>query len=422
MASAGMELLSSLIATNDTKIFLSLGLRAELFKPSEQVVYELMDQHIKQYGTVPALSTVLEATEYDETDFPEVPEPPEFYLERVEKRFINDNLKVVLAETKTLLLEQQPEAALQLMTDKVVDLSIRAHPMQIVDFRESLPIIHKEYKAKLAGGDDYGIKMGWDYLDDMSGGLFGGDMFSYVGRPAMGKTFQLLYSGHNAWFKQTKRTLIVSMEMIPLLLLQRLAAMHTSTGLSAIKNSELSTKGYAKFCQELSLVKDHGAPMWIVNGNLSSTVDDIWRLCRQLKPELVLVDGAYLVKTKQNMGKFDRIGYVAEALKSQIATDLSVPVVATYQFNRDVAKKAKKKGHTDEAGLEDIYGSDVIGQVSSVVLALLEDDSIETIKRRRVDILKGRSGEVGHFFTNWDFHKMDFRQWVEPKLEELQFI
>ncbi|WP_432472748.1 hypothetical protein [Amphritea sp. HPY] len=35
------------------------------------------------------------------------------------------------------------------------------------------------------------------------------------------------------------------------------------------------------------------------------------------------------------------------------------------------------------------------------------------MQRRHVEVLKGRSGEIGEFNINWDFHKMSFNQWVD---------
>ena len=48
--------------------------------------------------------------------------------------------------------------------------------------------------------------------------------------------------------------------------------------------------------------------------------------------------------------------------------------------------------------------------VSSVVLALFQEDSIETSKERRIRVLKGREGTIGEFPVRWDFYGMNFDQ------------
>jgi replicative DNA helicase len=104
---------------------------------------------------------------------------------------------------------------------------------------------------------------------------------------------------------------------------------------------------------------------------------------------------------------------------------LKIPVLATYQFNRESAKK--KKG--EQITQDDVYGSDAIAQLSTIMLGLLENTTIEQEKSRTVMILKGRGGETGAFKVNWDFQKMNFDEIVKldpdqgpPESEEMMFL
>jgi replicative DNA helicase len=228
-----------------------------------------------------------------------------------------------------------------------------------------------------------------------------------------GKTFLLLFIMHYIWSKMKRPTLLVSMEMTPLPLIQRVAAMHTHKPLTHIKQAALSTAGYKQMTHGLKLMEDHPVPCWIVDGNLTATVEDIWALCKQLKPGALIIDGAYLLKhPDKRMNKFARIDENAELIKQALATDLGIPTICSYQFNRDAAKKMKaSKG--EDIGLEDIGYSDAIGQLSTIVLGLLEEESIATKMQRKVNILKGRNGEVGGFNINWDFNLMNFQEVME---------
>jgi replicative DNA helicase len=242
----------------------------------------------------------------------------------------------------------------------------------------------------------------------MSGGIGSGDVCSIIGRPAAGKTFLELYVSRHSW-KHGGSPLVVSMEMSNLAISQRLAAMEAKKGLTQLLKGMMTNKGYMTLMDALDGNKDAARPYWLVDGNLTSTVDDIVLLARQLKPSSVLIDGAYLLKHQNNrLTKWDRISENAEMIKQRIAGDLGLPVVCSYQFSREVEKKKKKDG--EKAGLGDIYGSDSIGQLSSLVLGLFEEENIETQKCRKVDILKGRKGETGEFLINWDFIGMDFSE------------
>lgn len=242
-----------------------------------------------------------------------------------------------------------------------------------------------------------------------------------------GKTFLELYSALNLW-KKGHRPLVVSMEMVKLLIAQRLAAIYSHTKLTHILKAAVSEQPFKLMQKILKGAKKKENPMWIVDGNMTTSVQDIIMLCRQLHPTAVYVDGAYLVRsTNGKLSKWDRMSENAEDMKKTIATDLGIPVVASYQFSKDAAKMAKKTskgGEGNTPGLEDIYGSDAIAQLSSVCLGLFDiEGQVETLNQRNVHILKGRNGEAGQFRINWDFgHAMDFSEVVPKDIEQLQWI
>lgn len=222
-------------------------------------------------------------------------------------------------------------------------------------------------------------------------------------------TFLGLNVSHHHWEKGGT-PLFVSMEMNHVAIGQRLAAMNASKPLTQLLRGMLTTKNFSSLMDKLISNKTKERPFWVVDGELAATVDDVVMLCHQLKPSAVFIDAAYLLGHKDaKMSRWDRISDNAEQIKTKIASKLKLPVGVSYQFSREAAKK-KKKGDDDAAGLEDIYGSDAIGQLSSVVLGMFEHESVETLIRRRVDVLKGRNGETGKFIINWDFHKMDFSE------------
>lgn len=162
-------------------------------------------------------------------------------------------------------------------------------------------------------------------------------------------------------------------------------------------------KDYKKqLSDDLLKLQEAESSFYILDTNIAGKVADIKLICSQLKPDAVFVDGAYLLIADSRYGKYEKVGEVCRELK-RLATDCNIPVIASWQLNRE-SKKAKS------LGIEHIAGSDEIGQLSSVVLGLLEEDSIATAKRKMIDILKGRSGEKGIFYTNWCFKTMSFSE------------
>ena len=123
----------------------------------------------------------------------------------------------------------------------------------------------------------------------------------------------------------------------------------------------------------------------------------------------------------KRMSKWDKQAENARALKQRVATDLGIPVVASYQLGKGAAKE-KKKGKGQPDGMEDVHGSDEMAQLSTVMLGLFDDENdIEAKKKRRVKILKGRNGETGGFDINWDFSaNMNFTEYLPEDPSTMQ--
>lgn len=708
MSSIGLKLLSSVVGTGSIQEFIGLGLEEHLFRGSEVEVFQFINKHVMSFGVIPSVDTVLEKV--GGHALVDASEPPEFYLVEAEKRYIQSALKKMITDTQECLVKQDPDAAFDMALNIISELHLQKHKRHIIDFRDAADVIKAEYIKQKQMDESYITKMGWPSLDNMVGGLRGGDMLSIVGRPAClsgetriyisrkskgsgrwyslaqvyqgmsgcsithkrgwssgkpwdlsiatktqslmddnltglntieevlktgvkttytvvtssghscrytldhmlltpngytplgelsvgsevicahkkskkpkskspyrkeictklpfspyptkvingsvyhrvleqravfdaslngvslnafleglrsnpshgyvfsksglhvhhadhdsshnsegnlvlisnsdhgklhskesntrrhfglnevapekivsitlfgeeetydlvmadpynnfiaggivthnsGKTFLGLYSAEQTWM-HGGTPLFLSMEMPNIQIAQRVATMNAHKPLTQLLKGMMSSSSWKAFQTSLHALKKKEKPFWLIDGNLATSVDGLVSMARQLKPSAVYVDGAYLLThPDRRISRFEKITENAEALKKRVATELDLPVIASYQFSREAEKKKKSNSkHKEEVGLEDIYGSDAIGQLSSVVLGLFEEESIETLIRRRVEVLKGRHGETGSFLINWDFINMDFseipsKKGADGKLHEdtadLQFL
>ena len=142
-----------------------------------------------------------------------------------------------------------------------------------------------------------------------------------------------------------------------------------------LKNAALTTGQSTKAKKAMKALKGFKAPFWVVDGNFTATVEDIFVLARQLKPDGIWIDGAYLLKHPKERDRFKRVAENADMIKQNLS-DIC-PVVCSWQFAKSAVKKNFKKG--EKPGLEDIGYSDAIAQVSSLVMATLEEDRAKPI-------------------------------------------
>lgn len=413
-------LLASLVdSATGLSDFIRLGLSPELFKgPEETAMWGMTHAYVVKYGQMPSRARYAE----EKLDLPLIhPDPVEWYADQLRSRHTHQLLKQTILDVQLHLNADSPKMGLEAMTSAVLHLTRTTFKRKLVDFStEGAELILSAMKAKKLQGENYGIRTGWPTLDGMVDGVLGGDVLTIVGRPGQGKTYAMLYTAEHAWDKQNKNIMFVTMEMKPLPIAQRLAAVNTKKPITQLKKAELSTAAEKDLFKKLNSYQDHGR-FWIVDGGLTATAQDIILLARQLKPDVVYIDGAYLVKGDDpRQQRWDRTTAVLERIKGDLAESLDIPVSISFQFNRQGGKK--------DAGLEHIAYADAVGQLSSVVLGLgLSDneDSVEAINKRRVEILKGRSGEMGGFDIHWRFDQgpnfMDFTEVKAIEKEDLTY-
>jgi len=418
----GKQLLASLIDSKDgLQQFVGMGLEKQWFRTGEEEIYDYMVDHVTQYGTFPTRDTILKHT--SELLPPITSEPPAYYLDQTKQRYVHTTIRKGLVDVEPLLVMKKPYEALEILNAMVLDLVLQKHGNKIVDFAaDAHDMLKKDWEKKNILEWE-GVEMGWPYMDKMTGGLETDDVVGIIGRPAAGKTYNVLHMAQHAWYHQKKKPLVISMEMKPLPIMHRLSAMYTHLPITKIKHMEISTKWKEKLWPELYNLKEFGTPFWIVDGGMASTVRDIALLASQLQPDCVYIDGAYLLRhPDKRLRRWERIAENVEAIKEDIGTALGIPTVASFQFNRDAVKKKKA---IEDVGLEDIAGADAIGQICSIVLGLFQEDSVETLRQKRIDVLKGRYGETGRFNINWIFDLwpyMDFSEKPKETAKQLQFV
>lgn len=419
--SFGKMYLSAVLEAGSVTAFFKDGDISHLLTADEGEAYEFVREFAKKHHAIPQLETIEQHT--GQALMPHK-EPATFYVELLRERYTERTMKKAMQDASEFFKPDKKNASevVRIMAESIMRLATDKQSSRIVDFRDAFDIMIPDYVSKWNKQGSNGLQLGWPTLDEMSGGLVSGDLMSIVGRPAAGKTWQLMYAALNGWKNPVPEVdssrLIVSMEMNPLAIIQRLTALYTHLPSKQVKDANLSTANVQHMKAGLAEIRLNEHPLWILDGNLAATVEDIYSVARQLKPAAIFLDGGYLVKHPTVRDRYQRVAENADLMKQELAP--IAPTVVSWQFAKSAGKKDKKKG--EKVTMDDIGYTDAIAQVSSLVAGVFEDESIETIKCRIVEILKGRNGETGRFKTNWDFQHMDFREQVEQDVSALQFI
>lgn len=420
----GSKVLKRLVIEANPLQFVQAKLSEDLFLGDEIPFFKMVSKHLAEFHTLPALSTVLE-------QFPavapiDVPEPSDYYLKDLETRFGYNLSNRANKEAEKILKEDKKavDEAMRVYSQTVQKWDLQKHRNRILNYTaEAHDLLTTSY---FAPKDQSICDFGWEYLDQMAGGMGPGDVISMVGRPGSGKTYQGLHIANHNVFERKKDALLVSMEMVPFVLAQRVSAMRSNLPIGQVKTKHLASKSLDKWLKSLqALGTTDSGKLYIVDGNLAATVDNIYQLAGALDVDLVLIDGAYLLKHPNlRLDRFVRVAENVELIKARTTT-LQIPTYCAWQFRKDEKTSTDKKTGAPvkkAKTIDDIGYSDAIAQISSVVLGLEQPETVETLVKRWVSVLKGRDGEVGGFFTHWDFTTMNFKQYHETEEQKVAML
>ncbi len=221
-----------------------------------------------------------------------------------------------------------------------------------------------------------GIPYPWEALNEATQGMQSSQFIVLYGRPKQMKSWVALYMAVHAYVHSRKRVLFYTREMAPFLVAQRAAALITKVDYAAFKSGKLQPEVKKMVFQvlnellddEVGLVgknsKGHPACFVITTDRSSAAggsgggIGWLQAKIRELKPDLVVVDGMYLMKddrTNSRSVDWKNIAHISQDLKLT-CQDFEIPLIGVTQANR-ASDKAKGEDLT-ELAYADALGQD----------------------------------------------------------------
>jgi len=405
MSGVGTAFLYSLVENmeeSERKLLQALrsGVNANYFvDPEDQRIWEFIHGYYLRYNQTPSLEVVEVEMDIRFGSFP--PEEPfEYWLEQLREfnkhLYMVDTLERVfkhLDAGRTTTAESLLEDAVQ----GIMQFNPQSNVHTLIELAHQAAEDHEQVQRGLQSP---GIQTGIPYIDLVTGGVQPGDSWVLAGRPGCGKSFVSTRIAHGAW-EAGHRVLIVSMEMAAIQFGRRNTAMGAHVNSKFLRLGRLSRWGFGQYREYVDSIQ-HNTPdptsFVVIEGRLNLTVRDILHSIRQYRPDLLIVDGAYMVKAAGGAYKsnWENALLVTNEIK-QLAQNEGVGIFSTHQFSR--------KGEKEKT-LGTIAYTDAIGQVASVVLALSNDETAAVefrhLEYKVLNIIKGREGEQGSVRLTFD--------------------
>jgi replicative DNA helicase len=235
---------------------------------------------------------------------------------------------------------------------------------------------------------EWALRWGFRDLDDLTAGLFPGELVIVGARPRTGKTQFLIDVAQNYY---DKKILFVSAEMTVEHILERRVARELGMPIKVLRKQGVDSGQMDKIINLAGYVSEWG--IHFLHPGVSSL--DIYQKALKMKEavglDIVFVD--YLQKLKdcytEKENENIRIGRACQRLKD-ISTELNVPVVCASQFNRNLEYRSDE--HKIPV-VSDLRGSGSIEQDADVILLLWREGPEDPLLNIRM--AKSRQVEPG---------------------------
>lgn len=403
--SDGLRLLSSVIATGSAGTLMRIDPEM-MVEGREREAYDFVRGHHRTYRELPQATTLREETGIV---LPGAPESLQFYVDQVNDRYTYNSVRDHFSDLRTQMQDRDVQA-MSSTIDQMQRATRRAarNRGHVANIGEALVMTQQRLQATVGMGGMTGITAGLPRFDAITGGFQASDLISIIGRPSLGKTYELLHMAVKA-FRAGHSVLFVTTEMGLEQIARRYVALELGIDPTALKMNTLDTYLMRRISALVTEMMDiEGFKIFSVG--MRAKVGAVEALMQEFGPSIVYIDGAYLlhpsVATKYN--RIERVGEVFDELKG-LTIDSGTPIVNTMQFNRVAGKDGK------EGSLENIGFSDAVGMHSSLVLALKFGPTANPRHSRTLEFLKGREGEVGGVSKHFKFAPLHFDEFTEEE-------
>ena len=262
------------------------------------------------------------------------------------------------------------------------------------------------------GGEITGLSTGYKKLDEMTGGMQGGDLFILAARPSMGKTALALNLGRNVAVDHRKNVAIFSLEMTTRSLVMRMLSSEAQVDFGLFRSGLISTEAHSRLMAAAGSLAEAG--IWIDDTGAASVLE-IRAKCRRMSSQhgldLVIVDYLQLARGDRNtQSREQEISEISRGLKG-LAKELDIPVIALSQLNRGPETRKDDK----RPMLADLRESGAIEQDADLIAFIYRDivynKETEFENLAELIIAKQRNGPTGTVKLEFEGRFAQFRDW-----------
>lgn len=369
-------------------------IRSYMIEGNAASSYDFILNYFSKYGEVPSKEffSAKVSGEFKGSD-----EKIDLVIDEIIDRYLWKKSSEFGVKFSEILDAKKPRVALSELAkfQKSILSETPSEVVEIFDLRDDV----RDYYEKAKSGD-LGVKTPWKTLNNSIVGLIKREVNIFVSRTGVGKTYLMILLARYAHIKG-KRVLFICTEMDRVSIATRFFGIDLGFEPREIRKAGLNENDEREFFDKM---RDYGdrSGFGLLGDDTKPTIENIENAILNYKPDIVFIDGVYLVKTNERGDRHAKVSHVADEM-TRIAKQGNVCIVGSHQFNRDV-----DSDDVDSASLDKLGITDVVGWNATNVYALFQSVDMKSDNEMMFIPLKERNGGGRRFIVNWDFEELEF--------------
>lgn len=366
----------------------------------------------------------------------------ELTLPMIEQNLRSDNFPsdLIMTELRDCITETVTSATVK-QNALVVENDYKAHRLDLIigsvkvspnNLKEQIRALQNELEALQSGDKQYSktlseivaenkdnyfidreikpLHIGFDKLDDLLGGLEGGDMIVVGARPAVGKSAFVTQITSNL-AKKGKRIGFYNLEMQNKQVYERFVVNESGIGLTRLRRAIKFLGDEKEKFDKANEVLEKADNIVITSAGAKS-VGDIKAESKHMDYDIIIIDYLQLLKADNTYrgNRAAEVGEISRAIKN-LAMELNIPIIALSQLNRASMGRDDK-----EPTMAELREAGNIEQDASVIMLLWNLDENDK-SRKGCKIEKNRQGECGKIVMRFNGDTMQFEETDEDVKE-----
>jgi replicative DNA helicase len=394
-------LVSRIIQDQSLTAVAEAAITPKFFRDAEsRSVFKAILAHHTKHGAVPSLGAI--RLDHPTYNFVKCSDPMSFLIDEIRERHKFALLEDALAEAADTFNEASSSEIMNILQSALNNVHADAPSTRDTDITlTGMERLARYLERKENPDSMLGIPTGFSTIDKATQGIQKEQLITLVGPPKAGKTTLMLLVAIAAWL-QGYKPLFFTFEMSTDELTERLDAFRSGISASRLRNATFTKEEEARLAKHLRAIDAMHSFIMSADSANATTLSGIAAKIDQYKPDIVFVDGVYLLQDEngEKAGSPQALTNLTRGFK-RMAQNRSIPVVISSQVLE--WKMDRKKGITSNS----IGYSSSFAQDSDTIIGVekTDDDNIQKLK-----IVLARHSPSLETYVMWNWENGTFEE------------